>query len=47
MKPWEMTEEESMQLTDLMNAPAGSPGKLLKMPRALPQGDPAALRKLK
>jgi len=47
MKPWEMTEEESQQLTDLMNAPPDSPGKLRKMPRSLPQGDPAAIRKLK
>jgi hypothetical protein len=43
-RPDELTEEEAEELRAIMAAPPGSPGKLTRQTKKVPDGDPSLLR---
>src|SRR5713226_4918551 len=44
LRVWDVTEEEASELRDLLNAPAGAPGRLAVEPKSIPVADASALR---
>ena len=44
MRPDELTEQEAEELRAIMAAPPGSPGKLTRLPKKVPDRDPSLLR---
>jgi hypothetical protein len=43
MRVWDVTEEEADELRELLNAPAGAPGRLKVEPKSIPVGDASVL----
>lgn len=41
---WELSEEDAETLLRIINAPPGSPGKLTREPKRIPEGKPEDLR---
>ena len=44
MRVWDVSEEEADELRDLLNSPAGSPGRLTCEPKSFPVSDASVLR---